>query len=82
MFFILCTYLFAELVNKRALRLRILEEQCRLLYNKLQASTARNAGLASKLADLHNHYGSENSPEEESSSSVPETDENEIGTKY
>lgn len=42
----------------RANRLRQLEDASRVLYSRLMATTVHGSNLASRLAQLHDHYGS------------------------
>jgi hypothetical protein len=51
-----------EIAEARAARLKRLEEQCQQLYNKVTRTTHRSTALCNRLEELHEQYGSNNSP--------------------
>jgi hypothetical protein len=63
-----------EIAEARAARLRRLEEQCQQLYNKVTRTTHRSTALCNRLEELHEQYGSNDSPagtRTDSESSIP-----------
>jgi hypothetical protein len=63
-----------EIAEARAARLRRLEEQCQQLYNKVTRTTHRSTALCIRLEELHEQYGSSDSPlctRTDSESSIP-----------
>lgn len=63
-----------EIAEARAARLRRLEEQCQQLYNKVTRTTHRSTALCNRLEELHEQYGSSDSPvgtRNNSESSIP-----------
>jgi hypothetical protein len=63
-----------EIAEARAARLRRLEEQCQQLYNKVTRTTHRSFALCNRLEELHEQYGSNDSPagtRTDSESSIP-----------
>lgn len=51
-----------EIAEARAARLKRLEEQCQQLYNKVTRTTHRSTALYNRLEELHEQYGSSDSP--------------------
>lgn len=64
-------------MRRRANRLRMLEEQCVMLHQKLRASTDRSETLSTKLAELHDHYGPSDSTTETPSDEHPKQHQDE-----
>lgn len=63
-----------EIAEARAARLKRLEEQCQQLYNKVTRTTHRSTALCNRLEELHEQYGSNDSPvgvRTDSESSIP-----------
>ncbi|CAL8142297.1 unnamed protein product [Orchesella dallaii] len=64
---------FEDRMRRRANRLRMLEEQCHVLHQRLIASTARSEVISTKLAQLHDHYGPSGSSTGTPSDEQPQT---------